>query len=227
MGASVAAGRLFGNDAELAIGFRRFIGEAEQRIGTPRVPDFSFNNAELFTRFTYDTLDNPNFPERGIYARAEWKDSIENLGGDGTYSQVQSNLLVAHTWGHHTLIGAAEFDATVHGTAPLQNRFLIGGFTDLSGFTQNELSGQQIAIVRAIYYRRFDWIKLMPAYAGLTLEYGNAFEDRNDISFDPRDSLIAGSVFVGLDSLLGPLYLGYGHAERGNDSVYFFLGRIF
>ena len=41
------------------------------------------------------------------------------------------------------------------------------------------------------------------------------------------DVILAGSVFMGLDSPLGPVYLAYGHAEGGNDSVYLFLGQPF
>ena len=68
----------------------------------------------------------------------------------------------------------------------------------------------------------------MPSvYVGGTVEYGNAFEKRGDISFDPRDSLLAGSIFLGVDTILAPLYFAYGHAERGNDTVYIFLGRVF
>ncbi|MGR8949570.1 MAG: patatin-like phospholipase family protein [Gammaproteobacteria bacterium] len=227
VGVALEAGRLFGDDAELVFGLRRFIGEAKQRIGDPLTRDVSFNNAELVARLTYDTLDNRNFPQNGIFSRVEWLDSLQDLGGDDNYSQLASTFTMARTWSGHTLIGSFEFNATLHGMAPLQNRFLVGGFTDLSGFAQDELSGQQVALARAIYFRRFDWVKFLPAYVGLSLEYGNVYEDRSDISFDPGDALAAGSAFIGLDTVLGPLYLSYGHAERGNDSVYFFLGRVF
>ena len=39
--------------------------------------------------------------------------------------------------------------------------------------------------------------------------------------------IIAGSVFLSLDTFLGLVYLAYGHAEGGHDSVYFFLGQTF
>jgi len=231
VGASVEAGRLFGNDAALAVGLRRYIGEAEMRIGSPLVPDFSFNNAELFVNAGYDTLDNRDFPTHGVLFRSEWKDSIESLGGDDNFSQFDTGLLVAQSWGRNTVIGGFTFAETLHGTAPLQNRFLIGGFTNLSGFSQDEISGQQIAIARAVYFRRIDSVKLLPrllsVYVGGTVEYGNAFEKRGDISFNPSDSLLAGSIFFGVDTILAPLYVAYGHAERGHDSVYIFLGRVF
>jgi NTE family protein len=111
--------------------------------------------------------------------------------------------------------------------APVQNRFRSGGFLNFSGFVQDELSGQQEALLRGVYYRRLGNLEWLPAYAGFSLEYGNVYEDRGDISLSPGDALLAGSVFVGVDSALGPVYLGYGHAEQGNDSVYLFLGRLF
>jgi NTE family protein len=76
------------------------------------------------------------------------------------------------------------------------------------------------------------WLACMRAllpfvYAGVSLEYGNVHEERDDISLAPDEALLAGSAFRGLDMVLGPVYLGYGHAEQGNDSVYLYLGRLF
>ena len=51
------------------------------------------------------------------------------------------------------------------------------------------------------------------------------WNDRDDIGFN--DLIAAGSVFVGLDTFLGPLYAAYGRAEGGHGSFYFFLGRVF
>ena len=41
----------------------------------------------------------------------------------------------------------------------------------------------------------------------------------------PTGLLKSGALFVGMDTPLGPVYLGYGHARDGNSSAYFFLGR--
>ncbi|MGH8470127.1 MAG: hypothetical protein ACREVY_14460 [Gammaproteobacteria bacterium] len=124
-------------------------------------------------------------------------------------------------------MAGVKFNYTADGVAPVQNRFRSGGFFNLSGFVQDELSGQHELVLAGAYYRRLGNIQWLPAYAGFSLEYGNVFEDRDDISLSPDDALLAGSVFLGVDTVLGPLYLGYGHAEQGNDSVYVFLGRLF
>ncbi len=41
------------------------------------------------------------------------------------------------------------------------------------------------------------------------------------------DLRYAGSAFLGVDTPLGPAYLGYGIAEGGNTAAYFFLGQRF
>ena len=54
---------------------------------------------------------------------------------------------------------------------------------------------------------------------------GGAWNGYHEITLD---SLIpAGSVFVGVDTLLGPFYLGAGYAEGGNTSLYMQLGKLF
>jgi NTE family protein len=40
-----------------------------------------------------------------------------------------------------------------------------------------------------------------------------------------RLTVPAGALYVGIDSPLGPLYLGYGFANADNHAVYLFVGR--
>jgi NTE family protein len=92
----------------------------------------------------------------------------------------------------------------------------------------DELTGQDFALGRLIYYRNIGSQPGsfgVPVYLGASLEAGNVWQDRNDMSID--DLLIAGSAFVGLDTPVGPIYLAYGHAEGGNRSAYLFLGQTF
>jgi NTE family protein len=226
-GGGIAAGRVLAHWGEFRAGLRRYAGEADVRIGDPGVSDIDFDSAEAFLRLTYDTLDNRNWPRSGGLAQWEWIESVEALGADSDFSQSVLNAGMAHTWGRNTVLVGGRFNYTADGEAPVQNRFRTGGFFNLSGFVQDQLTGQQEVLLRAAYYRRLGNIQWLPAYAGLSLEYGNVFEDRDDISLSPDDALLAGSVFVGVDTILGPVYFAYGHAEQGHDSVYLYLGRLF
>ena len=41
------------------------------------------------------------------------------------------------------------------------------------------------------------------------------------------DQLFSGTLFLGVDTPLSPLYLGYGRAEGGSEEFYVFIGRAF
>jgi NTE family protein len=226
-GGGIAAGRVLGHWGEFRVGFRRYTGEAELRVGDPTTPDIDIDSAEAYARLFYDTVDNRNWPHSGGLAQWEWIESIESLGADTDFSQSLLTAGYAHSWGKNTVIAGGRFNYTVDGEAPVQNRFRTGGFYNLSGFTQDQLSGQHDVLLRTTYYRRLGNIEWLPAYAGVSLEYGNVFEDRGDITLAPEDNFLAGSIFLGVDTVLGPVYLGYGHAEQGHDSVYLYLGRLF
>jgi NTE family protein len=60
---------------------------------------------------------------------------------------------------------------------------------------------------------------------GGILDAGNAWWQSADVS--ASDLRFAVTIFMGLDTRLGPFYFGYGHAKDGNRSVYFSLRRSF
>jgi NTE family protein len=101
----------------------------------------------------------------------------------------------------------------------------MGGFFDLSGINRNQLSGQYALRVGASYYRRIGDLALFPAFAGVSLEIGNVWDSRRDMSVD--GSIVGGSLWAGISTPVGPVYVAYGRAEGGEDAFYVFLGRIF
>ena len=54
---------------------------------------------------------------------------------------------------------------------------------------------------------------------------GNVWQDRGDIGTD--DLITGGSLFTGLDTFFGPIYLALGLAEGGETTLYLFLGQPF
>ena len=147
------------------------------------------------------------------------------LGGDDDLEQLRSRLSYVRTFGAHTFGVGGRYESTTSGEAPIQNRFRMGGFLDLSGLPQDYVSGQHTALVQAIYYRRAPLLPYFDWYVGTSLELGNAWESRSDISVG--SAILNGSLFFGLDTPLGPLYLGYGMAEGGRSALFFYLGKTF
>ncbi len=89
--------------------------------------------------------------------------------------------------------------------------------------------GPHFAIARAIYRRKVgrggEGVLDFPAYIGFALEVGNAWDRRGSMSLGSAHKDAA--VFLGLDTFLGPLYLGTGYDEAGTSAYYLFLGRTF
>ena len=223
-GIRLAGGRNLGNWGELRVGYEFESGSADARIGSPLLPDFNFDDAGVFARFSIDTLDNRNFPNDGHYGVFEFTAFRDSLGGDLDYEQLTTRYSLANTWGENTLVGGFRYDTTVDDDAPIQGLFRAGGFADLSGFNQGELTGQHVGLLRMIYLREIKDVFLLKSYLGASVEYGGVWQERGDI-FD--DNILAGSVFLGLDTPIGPVYTGYGHAEGGNESVFVYLGQFF
>jgi NTE family protein len=59
----------------------------------------------------------------------------------------------------------------------------------------------------------------------VSFEVGNTYERRGDIGWGSARK--DGALFLGLDTPLGPIYLGGGYDQTGNSSLYLFLGRSF
>ena len=81
------------------------------------------------------------------------------------------------------------------------------------------------ARVGAIFYRRLNDLAVLPAFAGFSVEVGDVFQTRSDISLS--DARLGGSFLIGVDTPIGPVYAAYGRAEAGEGAFYLFLGRIF
>jgi len=64
-----------------------------------------------------------------------------------------------------------------------------------------------------------------PVYIGGSIEAGGVWFTRDDISTDSLQ--MAGSIFAGIDSPIGPIYFAYGHAEGGVNSIYLNVGSLF
>jgi NTE family protein len=221
-GLELGAGREFGTWGEVRLGYRRRAsGEAEVKVGAP-APDVDLDRGEVFLRLSDDKFDNFNFPRAGHYGKVEWIVARDGLGARSDYDQVRLNYAQAFSWGSNTLIGGIVGATTLDDDAPLEGLFQIGGLFRLSGLPENQLSGQHAGLVGLIYLRQLQQSRFLRSYIGASLEAGNVWQDTADASLD--NSIIGGSAFLGLDSVIGPVYLGYGRTDTGESSIYIHIG---
>lgn len=221
-GLRLAGGRNLGNWGRISLAYQRYKGEGSRTAGTLGQSEFDFDTGELELRLAVDTLDNVAFPSRGWRGFAYGRMSRTELGADSDFEQYGFSAMRAGSSGRHLFNVLAYYEGTPNDDAPLQNLFTLGGFARLSGFSENQFAGQHAGLLRGVYMYDLD-TSFVSTYVGATAELGGVWRDQNDINLE--NSIFAGSLFLGVDTTIGPVFLGYGHAEGGNNGIYLFLGK--
>jgi NTE family protein len=244
-----------GNWGEIRIGAERDVGHEDVRVGDPTLPSDSFDTKEYFVRLSLDHLDDVNFPHRGQQATIEWRaertGDLSTTGERQNFERLSFTYLAAASLGRYTAVfstaGGTTFNTPdglllsgqVPGSAPggvqvttpsdLRLLFPLGGFLNLSGLKANSIAGPHFALARTLFYKQIGrggpGYLDVPTYLGVSFETGNVWDHRGDASFGSlrHDA----SVFLGMDTFLGPVYVASGFDDKGQHAFYLFLGRTF
>jgi len=221
-------GRELGRWGEFRIGAFRGVGDARVKVGDPSLPNFDFEEGGVFARLSVDTLDNAQIPKEGSRANVEWLLGRPGLGADSRFDSFQSSIDNVWSWGHddrNTMQFGLEYSTTIRADTRFQDFFPLGGFLRLSGLERGEITGPHAGLARLMYYRQLGGARGffdMPVYVGGSLEAGNVWQSRSEIS--TNSLIVNGSLFAGIDTYVGLLFLGAGFAETGESSFYLFLG---
>lgn len=222
-------GRIFGNSGQIAAGILSGRGETDANIGS-NIPTGKFDIGGYTASAAFDTFDNVYFPKKGVRASLGWVGQRESVGASFDVDIVISSAGIAKTWGVNTLIGGFTLQSQLEEVSGVQNLLRTGGLFQLSGFQSDELTGRHTAVGRAIYFRQLRSNPLRgfleaSLYVGGSLELGNAWQTTDEVGL--ADTLTAGSLFIGADTFIGPVYLAGGLAEGGNSAFYLYVGRPF
>ncbi|MDP4527658.1 patatin-like phospholipase family protein [Alkalimonas delamerensis] len=220
-----------------------------RRVGRYRAPG-SLREADAGMRLSYqrhgpvlqgrwDTLDNISFPGRGILLNSEWQWLDDRSGAErGSSRSWQLDLLAAKSWQRHRLHSRWRWQR-YRNTDPdlILEQFSLGGFLNLSGYPHQYLYGSTVSFGSLVYQYQLTQPQMsflnMPWYLGGSIERGRVQDDLLGVNQAQQTDtwLWAGSVFLGWDSPLGPLFFGYGRAESDDrsqiDSWYLSLGHSF
>ncbi|MEJ6000656.1 patatin-like phospholipase family protein [Paucibacter soli] len=174
-----------------------------------------------------DQLDFANFPQRGyrIAFEALYGQQTNKDHDSGRFERVELQASGVQSWGRHTLnlhlrsLLAREPENSVQGP------YSLGGFQQLSGYKQGQLTGAALLFGRASYYMRLSETPVLTRgfFVGGSLEAGNTWDKHRQVSL--KGLRWASSLFLGTDTTVGPLYVGLGYAPQGGSALYLFIGR--
>ncbi|HET6564443.1 MAG TPA: BamA/TamA family outer membrane protein, partial [Xanthomonadales bacterium] len=221
-GTAVALGRNL-STTDLLLGEYRFgRGNIDVILGSDQLINDQIKIGELNFQHHHDSLDNLWFPTRGFKSQLGYRISREELGSSADYEQAYGDFSGAFSFGKNSFLlnfeGGYSFDDDI----PLERWWELGGFGRLSGLIPEQLAGSNYGLASMAYTRRLVDIQLAPIYAGFTLEAGNVWDQKSDIGLD--DLVYAGSLFLGVDTPIGPFFLAWGRADTRESTFYFYLG---
>ncbi|WP_417614283.1 patatin-like phospholipase family protein [Oceanisphaera sp.] len=217
--------------SELALGVQGLLGSIGARSVGQKL---DVDSVGPYLRFGYDTLDNVFFPSRGAAVEMQlgyFRNSLELDEGRDSVTGIDYELewLQPYAFNRHTLISKLALGgSSAEQGVPVFARSL-GGLFNLSGYQRDQLSGRYSGFAGLLYhYRWFDndfGAFRSPVYLGGSLERGGVWNTGAEVSWE--SALTAGSMFIGVDTNWGPLYLAYGHGEGDKSSIYLYFGNLF
>ncbi len=230
--AGLDLGAAFGSSGEVRGGIKWTHYRGDPTIGDATFPTIRTNETGARLLLRWDTLDHPYFPRNGLRATGELfygnrSTEVLDLRFEDNSSRTSAIVDAAWELDRKTFLN---FQARAGGITKSHalnviEDFNLGGFLQLSGLRTNQLSGNYLAFARAVGYHQIATIPVVgrAVYVGGSLETGNTWDDRSEISNNLRTS---GSLFLAADTWLGPFYIGWGISSGGQRSYYLYLGRI-
>lgn len=200
------------------------VSAADGSTSVATLPKVNLQQGGMKAGFSIDQLSDAAFPRYGYAIGGELFIGT-NSGGD-RYQELNFNTTWAKSWDSHSLnlkfstAGLYLPNKDVLGIGPT-----LGGFQQLSAYQPDQFAGNFMLYGSATYlYRavKFD-LAGQSLFMGSSFEFGNVWDASSQMSFGKtRKSL---SLFVGFNSFMGPMHVGFAVAPNGVKNLFFQVGR--
>jgi NTE family protein len=215
-------------DWELATFLERGRERLRLDVGNPtELGNYRADMGSVGWQLRHDSIDSSAFPTRGQRLSLTRQHYLDSLGTDDSAAVTRLQWDGAWSQGSNRWLGGVRASSAHGGDDVLATYGFLGGLGNLSGYPEEAIFAPQTALARVVYYRRVahaDSLLTIPLYVGGSLEWGGFWRSRNQVDVDGMQT--AGSIFVGADTFLGPVFLGYGRAQGGHDSFYLTFGSL-
>lgn len=114
-----------------------FITDVFNPKQVPGIDGFTAHSQKL--ALVYNTLDSPNMPTKGIYAKAAIEGTTEFLGSSATYRHYEFEVkgLLPLENARYITVARAAYNQTLGEDVPFLERSILGGETTLRGYGRN------------------------------------------------------------------------------------------
>ena len=216
----LALGVNFGHLGRASLGWRQMNARAGLSIGDPVLPGARVDQGGVFAAVNLDQFDRLYFPTKGWATRFELYDSAH-----AGYTKLSAELAGAVPYGDYVLAAHASYVGAIRGALPILDAATLGGFLNLSAFGNGQLVGDDVGFVQV---RAENIIGRLPIVRsdmrlGLALEAGHLGSRYSETS--RSGWLQSVTAYIGGETPIGPVFLGYGQSEHGISNAYLFFGK--
>lgn len=203
--------------------------DASVKTGAADLPEASEHEAGWALRLGVDRLDRvPMFAREGGQLALSVESIREEMGSPSSYEKAWGRVLQCFSAGDHTLQVSGTGGTSFNGDLPGYSDYLVGGEDSFVGLSDGELRLEDFGIGSLVY--RYRLARLPPTfgqaiYAILRFDAGKVWRDEE--TGGGSDWIQSAGAGLGLDTKMGPIYLGYGRTDDGDDRGYFSLGAFF
>ncbi|NOX87440.1 MAG: BamA/TamA family outer membrane protein [Calditrichaeota bacterium] len=214
----------------------QFIIELRHENIEDRVESGSFSypqNIELRTfaiRAMADKRDRIDFPSKGINNYWSWESGNRFvLGSKESYTKALVNLEGYYSFKNRATWHLRMFFGIGDKSMPFSENFRLGGLQSFYGLHENEYFGRQLFVASAEYRLRLPFRPPMGTmlfrnfYVSFRYDFGGIWSNPN-LVFSSEDFFSGVGGYIGVDTILGPLYFAYGRTTRGTSVGYISFG---
>ena len=185
----------------------------------------SWREVGVRLRAVVDQLDFANFPQSGYRLEGEAVLGRRSAEQSSRTARVEGLATMAWTRGAHTLNLHGVVKVADAQTDGLVGAYALGGFQQLSGYRPGQVAGNAVMLGRLGWYMR---VAQPPVFAralfvGASAELGQAWASHRDMKLTGLRG--GGSLYLGADTGIGPMYLGLTWAPDGEPGLALFIGR--
>jgi NTE family protein len=152
------------------------------------------------------------------------------------YSQLFSEISATFTVGKNTFIPYIKYGTTYNSkdfkfSQDISAYYHLGGLFNISGRSTYFQTGDEMFFGSLNYRYSMNENQFLAsitseAYLGASIEAGKAWYNEEN-GFNVNDVLFGSSVYLAIDTILGPFYFAYGYSDSNHQTVYFSLGKSY
>jgi NTE family protein len=203
----------------------------DMELASPLAVDSGASNINwtetgLRAQFVSDQLDHAHFPQTGHRLHSGLVVGRRGRGDQrAMFNQLDVTGTGAFTSGVHTLNLHARTARVSDVRLGSADEYALGGFHNMSGYKPGQLTGNHFVFGRLGYYRRLaaEPVVSRALFVGATLEAARVWSHAH--SLRETHTKMGMSLYVGADTLVGPVYFGLVHAPQQTTGLYLFVGR--